>query len=327
MKYMRSIVAAFVTAALIAGLFLVAGSHTAQAAQRFWAPLNDVPAGGTEGLVEDRYTLYLDQNEYHIPVINIDSEDVSRINDEIYAWLFDDIQSSSDFYEKEGTVYELFHAGYETFVSDDILSLIVNKRFIGPWNEYKVYNISISSGKQLNDEELLSAAGFTQEEYLEQLKKQSELAYWTANYRQQDSSFDNAITSYESEKQKTLEEENLKEGMPYINQDGQLCVLARIYYFMAQNSYGWQKLNLNEYPLDNGYYVFVAAPDDYCNLRTGAGTNYDIIQPIYNDVLLYITEEYENPDDGLLWGKTDFYGAEGWVSLSQTTNATPDITQ
>lgn len=70
---------------------------------------------------------------------------------------------------------------------------------------------------------------------------------------------------------------------------------------------------------DVSYYVMVDAPDYYCNFRTGPGISYDIITPIYNGEVLYISQECYNPADGLWWGETSYGGGSGWISLSQTS--------
>lgn len=63
--------------------------------------------------------------------------------------------------------------------------------------------------------------------------------------------------------------------------------------------------------------IVVSAPDGYVNFRTGPGTEYDIITPISNGVVLPV---YEIVNTGKSqWVKTFFQGRTGWVALSQAT--------
>ena len=92
-----------------------------------------------------------------------------------------------------------------------------------------------------------------------------------------------------------------------------------------QNSYSWTDIDPDSKYLNANSYVMVNASDDYCNLRTGAGIKYDIINPIYNGTILPVLETAYNSEDGLEWGRTKHNGAEGWISLSQTSPASPTL--
>ena len=73
------------------------------------------------------------------------------------------------------------------------------------------------------------------------------------------------------------------------------------------------------------YDVVVSAPDGYCNLRSGPGTEYGVLTPVYNGEKLHVTGESYNYNNALLWGSVTYNGVNGWVSLSQTSKTEPDI--
>ncbi len=62
-------------------------------------------------------------------------------------------------------------------------------------------------------------------------------------------------------------------------------------------------------------FVEVAAPDGYVNLREGAGTQYDIVTPIYNGTILRV---YAKSGDGN-WFNVTMEDCEGWVAASQVS--------
>lgn len=59
------------------------------------------------------------------------------------------------------------------------------------------------------------------------------------------------------------------------------------------------------------YYVYVNAPDGYVNLRTGPGTEYDIICPIQNGEALELYEE-ATAKNGKKWAKVAYWEDGGW---------------
>lgn len=65
--------------------------------------------------------------------------------------------------------------------------------------------------------------------------------------------------------------------------------------------------------------VQVSGSDGSVNLRSGAGTNYNVISSIQNGTVLTITGMAYSQYDGFMWGATTWNGYSGWVSLRQTT--------
>lgn len=64
--------------------------------------------------------------------------------------------------------------------------------------------------------------------------------------------------------------------------------------------------------------VVVSSDDGFANLRTGGGMGYGIITPIYNGTALRITEVTANSSDGIVWGRTNYNGYDGWVAMEPT---------
>lgn len=66
--------------------------------------------------------------------------------------------------------------------------------------------------------------------------------------------------------------------------------------------------------------VVVQALDESgsCYLRSGPGKEYGVICNLYDDDILHITREATDAAGELVWGKTEYDGQTGWVSLRQT---------
>jgi serine/threonine protein kinase len=72
--------------------------------------------------------------------------------------------------------------------------------------------------------------------------------------------------------------------------------------------------------IDNHTYYEIAAPDGYVNLRTGPGTEYDIITPIPNGEFVQSLDERAKASNGKTWAKVAWWAdghVEGWVIASQ----------
>lgn len=64
------------------------------------------------------------------------------------------------------------------------------------------------------------------------------------------------------------------------------------------------------------YDVTVAAPDGYVNVRSGPGTEYDVISSAGNGTVIHIDKE-ATASNGKRWGQGSAGGAYGWIALSQ----------
>ncbi len=73
------------------------------------------------------------------------------------------------------------------------------------------------------------------------------------------------------------------------------------------DSYNEVQETITEY-----YYAYVNAPDGYVNLRTGPGTEYDIICPIPNGEALELCNEEAIASNGKKWIKVAYYVDGGW---------------
>ena len=150
------------------------------------------------------------------------------------------------------------------------------------------------------------------------------LKFWLTNSRTNYVSNYRNGDVYQKLKQDTVSDENADETMPYMNGSGSLCFIGKIYLFEMQNNYSWTDIDPTDKYLKADSYVMVNASDNYCNLRTGAGIKYDIITPVYNGTILPVVKTAYSQEDGLNWGKTEYSGHEGWISLSQTSPVSPE---
>ena len=70
---------------------------------------------------------------------------------------------------------------------------------------------------------------------------------------------------------------------------------------------------------DVDFYVRVSGGQGSVNFRSGPGTGYSVIREIPNGTTLHITDMSYNSSNGWFFGKTEYNGSSGWVSLRQTS--------
>ena len=207
-----------------------------------------------DNLVSDAFS-YTDAGEsssfeYHIPKINIDDAAIAQLNQEIYAGLeYDHIASDIAAYG-----FADHSASYQWSVNGSILSLVTKTDdTMAAWTVYSVYNISILDGTEITDEELVSSVGLSMDDYYIKVEQALGSKYWKgwdrANEQFQNNSF---CEMFNAQLENTISQENLRKALPYLNSEGQLCIIAPI-YSMAGADYYYHELNLSDLTLIPDY--------------------------------------------------------------------------
>lgn len=183
--------------------------------------------------------------EYHIPQINIPGEGIQQINQELYTDLVAKTKQSIESMEQYGTA-EVYGISYKWMANGDIVSVVLHIRYGAEYggSRYMVHNVSISGGRTISDEELFAAVGITKEEYLIKARGVIKKEFWAIA-----SGFDGQIRESEYAYQMeelTLSQESIDRAMPYLNEKGQLCIIACRYPIIG-DEYRWDDLNLIDY--------------------------------------------------------------------------------
>lgn len=192
----------------------------------------------------DNYANVIDKtfhNYYEYPAINIDSEDVKAINAEIKEkYGFTQEQ------EEELFFMELEVATYDYYINDNILSVVVmHGGNDSTWTDS--YNVDLTTGKRIPNEELLarkqmlSSEKFDVDKIKEELKAYSikEIDKSTAEMKKTigqywDESYEVEVTKLKEEVNKNLATlDNV-----YLNAEGKICCRSRYQIFGGQFTCG-----------------------------------------------------------------------------------------
>lgn len=179
---------------------------------------------------------------YHIPRININSEDVIKANKAIYDTLYPVVRDSIAEAEEYGAPERSHGISYKWCVNKDILSLVicdVSYPNSSGGDEYLVYNVSIPFGRLLSNESVIQAAGFTTQEYYEKARQVLGSSFYEqAEEIHEDMFKDSSFVALLNQvKERTMSSENIGEAEPYINEHNQLCIIAKKYSLAGADYY------------------------------------------------------------------------------------------
>ena len=112
--------------------------------------------------------------------------------------------------------------------------------------------------------------------------------------------------------EKTVSNENIADAIPYINEEGQLCIIARIYSLAAADYY-WHDLNLEDFELTPAYKKYMEQKSD--------ATNESSIFDHYKTVL---AQHPESTKHSYGEGKEYYYNTE-YLLNDIDKNGTPEL--
>ncbi len=247
---------------------------------------------------------------FRIPQINLDSADVKRINEEIYNKMHPLAEAGLSEISFSGYPETSKEIVYHWAVNKDILSLVVkNSSYV---DTYIVYNISVSTGKELNRSAVIKASGLSQDAYYETAKKVLGSNYWKS-WDPSDEFFNSQsnVDIFNKALNRTVANENIDQAYPYFNDRGQLCVVVRQYSIAAADFY-WQDLNMVDYAL-SPYYATEAQikqEEQTGNLHGNSlAEQYKAVLQQYSSTSKYAT--YDIDKDGMpeliVWKKGGVY--------------------
>ena len=194
---------------------------------------------------------------YRIPQINLAGDTAQQINAEVYNTLYPDIQTSVSEIGEYGYPFTSSGITYDWAVNEGVLSLVIandcNPEASGG-TEYFVYNVSVSTGETLMNDQVYSMEGYTQKEYDERIGQ----VLGSAFFSDKDSYLtNNGYDDFFVEQfQRTISEDNIRAASLYINDAGELCIVARIYSLAAADYY-WHDLNVDRSELNPNYEIYM----------------------------------------------------------------------
>lgn len=160
--------------------------------------------------------------KYTIPKINLAYDNIKELNKEILAYGEGRLNEMT----QDGKTTEGGKLGFKHYENDDILSVVYEYESpVGAvLDKYRVWNVDKYTGEVVANEQILEKCKMPVEEFQSKYKEQQKLKYEEINKGAEESQM------YNEQYEKTISEENnnINNAM-YLNENGEICVITKIY--------------------------------------------------------------------------------------------------
>ena len=174
------------------------------------------------------------KNIYDIPYIDIETDEIKKVNDEIEKY-YKPIITEMDEANKINEVHPTRKINYEYYINGDILSLRIKQysEFSGSVSS-KSYNINIKTKKVLANSDLLKEINITEEDFKSKLKEAAKNKFISVNKTkkewQEGQNQDADLDFYDEQLNQTISEDNINiDNLMFLNRNGKITVVLKIY--------------------------------------------------------------------------------------------------
>lgn len=173
---------------------------------------------------------------YHIPRINLEDDKASGVNEQIMAQAEEFMQDAYLCIDQDVSIT---NAGFNYLwgYNKGVVSVTTAQYYGHPGLSFEVYNVSDKTGELIMDEELAQLYGYTYDQMLSLISEKS------------GECFDDYYTQapkddfYDLQYTQTIGVSNAKLAKLFINDQGDLCCVAKIYSLAGADSY-YRLINL-----------------------------------------------------------------------------------
>lgn len=189
-----------------------------------------------------------------IPKINLKSDEIEQLNDYILQTYSDSCKLELERLKQNGYI-DLRYIRYDWFAYGDLLTLYIDEKH-EEYSSKEMYSISISEKRKLTTEETLAIIGISESEFREKVREAIGSICLDANMPLID---EVGIDWVEELYNTTISDDTVDRAIPFLNENGQLCILGTIYSGAGGSGYYSQIINLDTFTLSEWYGTDFAA--------------------------------------------------------------------
>lgn len=185
----------------------------------------------TKDLVYTSYNKMISNSSYSIPFINIKSDEVDKINQEI---------EEKYKTESSGAIK------YTSYLNDNILSLVITELTPSDTEYFNIYNVDVYKGKKVNNATLIAKKNITESNFLAKLKSAHKKGFENMWGTKEEclNRFSEVLTGeagaklYDELLNKTISNKNysVKDTPMFLGNNGKINIIANIYAFTGPES-------------------------------------------------------------------------------------------
>ena len=200
--------------------------------------MDDAPAAtvGVEDVYVEVYESPFGGSDYcfHIPGYVMDDDRCAVMNEQIYqdlSRIMYEYPFDVEGYEGQPSVGVTYSKGEANGIASIVAQVVIQH---SDYWYYRTYNMNTATGWEANDQEVIAAFGYTQEEY-RALLEAAVKAYFENRFE--------GILEYVSQEEydemyvMTTCEETLRSARPFIDSMGRLCVVTEVYSFAGADRF------------------------------------------------------------------------------------------
>lgn len=165
--------------------------------------------------------------KYEVPQINLESEEVEKINKEILKQYEDKVDEINT---KQEIDFGCEGLSYEYYENDGILSLVMkNPTEAGGYFSCKTYNIDISERKEINNVELLKRIDIAETDLNDKILKAIDNSKIYKDYPAVDAEFENFVKEQKDKTTNKYKNISADKAILYVNDKNNLCAYLGVY--------------------------------------------------------------------------------------------------
>lgn len=167
---------------------------------------------------------------YHIPAVKVNGEDLG-INQDIYNELYNIIEEKNCFTKESALDKMVYHWAQKENVAS-MLVMTTNMHY--NHTLYYTYNVNCATGEYMTIGDMCQLYGITEEEFYYKVKAKMEKYFDEREEELGEAA--HLDEPFQTAREDSLSEDNIKTAMPYISPDGDLCAHV-MHYWMAGSGY------------------------------------------------------------------------------------------
>lgn len=179
-------------------------------------------------------------NEYQLPALTMNTKDAKAINSDIeksYAKDFEEAGKAAG----EGKSPKVSSISYESYLTEDVLSVVITRTYSSHTVDYSVYNYHIIKNTRLDNKGVAAVMGRDESELNDAVKDSLQNDY-VSKFK-----YDNFKDDYYINYEKTLSDDNIQSSMLFFDNSGSLCAICKEYATVGAGEFNVKiKVELNE---------------------------------------------------------------------------------
>lgn len=169
---------------------------------------------------------------YTVPGFTLDSPDAATCNQAILEACMPHIKQSQEA-DREGYSVLCMGIGYDAWLWEQVLTLLVTIDSDWGNTEYLLYQLDVDTGAQLQTKDLLALLGLSQAEFDQAARTAMETTFRTMYQGAEEAAGD----FYQTQLDRTLAQENVDKAQLYLGEGGAPFLLCTIYSLAGADAY------------------------------------------------------------------------------------------